>query len=79
MPWDNDNDDDLDWAEKHLESRIRFCFDLKRGLSRPMADRIRILLNEARYLQSRRDLIEIDIADNDDDDFDGTPSKNNRF
>lgn len=76
MPWDNDSDDDLDWAEKHLESRIRFCFDLKRGMSRAMADHIRLLLIEARYIQNRREIIEEDMRDiSDEEDLDETPSK----
>lgn len=67
MPWDDDNDEDTDWFEKHLESRMRFCFDLKRGMSRPMADHIRMLLTEARYIQSRRELLENDLEESDID------------
>lgn len=66
MPWDNDNDDDLDWAKNHLESRIKFCFDLKRNMSRTMTDHIRVLLMEARYIQSRRELIETDMSDDEE-------------
>lgn len=73
MPWDNDNDEDLDWAEKHLKSRIKFCFDLKRGMSRSMADHIRVLLMEARYIQSQREIIEIDMSD--DEELDDVPSE----
>lgn len=72
MPWDNDNDEESDWASKYLESRIRFCFDLKRGMSRAMADHIRVLLMEARYIQSRREIIEIDLSDDDDDELNVT-------
>lgn len=67
MPWNNDNDEDLDWAEKRLESRIKFCFDLKRNMSRPMADHIRVLLAEARYIQSRRELIEVEMSDDEEE------------
>lgn len=66
MPWDDsqDNDEeDVDWCKKHLESRIRFCFDLKRAMSRPMADRIRKLLAEARYIQNKREIIEVEMSD----------------
>lgn len=73
MPWDNDNDDDLDWAEKHLESRIKFCFDLKRGMNRATADHIRVQLMEARYIQSRREIIEVDMSD--DEELDDAPSE----
>lgn len=70
MPWDEDNDEDVDWCEKHLQSRIRFCFDLKRGMSRPMADHIRMLLTEARYIQSRRELLETALVESDFEDMD---------
>lgn len=65
MPWDNDNDDDekTDWCSKYLETRIRFCFDLKRDMSRAMADHIRKLLAEARYIQSKHELIEMEMSD----------------
>lgn len=75
MPWDEDNDEDIDWSEKHLESRIRFCFDLKRGMSRPMADHVRVLLTEARYIQSRREIIENVLNDSDEEDMDNSSSK----
>lgn len=71
MPWDTDADD-LNWAEKHLDSRIRFCFDLKRGMSRALADHIRVQLVDARYIQSRLDRIEMDLSD--DEDLDEAPS-----
>lgn len=73
MPWDNDNDEDLDWAQNHLESRIKFCFDLKRNMSRPMADHIRVLLMEARYIQGRREIIEVDMSD--DEELEDVPSE----
>lgn len=74
MPWDNDNDDDDDWAEKHLESRIKFCFDLKRGMSRAMADHVRILLLEARYIQGRRELIEDEMSEQEEEAMDESMS-----
>lgn len=65
MPWDNDNDDDesVDWCSKYLETRIRFCFDLKRDMSRAMADHIRKLWAEARYIQSKHEIIEMEMSD----------------
>lgn len=59
----NDSEDDTDWCKKHLESRIRFCFDLKRGMSRPMADHVRKLLAEARYIQNKREIMELEMSD----------------
>lgn len=74
MPWDDDNDDDSDWFEKHLKSRMRFCFDLKRGMSRPMADHIRTLLTEARYIHGRQELLQDELEESDIEDID-TSSK----
>lgn len=66
MPWDNENDDEDDWCKKHLESRIRFCFDLKRDMSRGMADHIRKLISEARYIQNKREVMELEMSDDED-------------
>lgn len=66
MPWDHDSDDEDDWCKKHLESRIRFCFDLKRDMSRGLADHIRKLIAEARYIQNKRELMELEMSDNED-------------
>lgn len=69
MPWDNDNDDnDSDWSDKYLESRLRFFYDLQKGIiSRSLGHHIRMLLTEARYIQQRRDYLEHGIDDNEDD------------
>lgn len=66
MPWDNDTDEDVDWCKKHLESRIRFCFALKRDMSRGMADHIRKLIAEARYIQNKREIMELEMSDDED-------------
>lgn len=65
----------MDWAEKHLESRIHFYYDLqKTTMSRAVASHIRLLLTEARYIQQRREYLEYDMCD--DDDLNATqPSK----
>lgn len=64
MPWDQDNDDDINWVEKHLETRIRLCFDLRRGaIQRPLAAYIRSLIHEARYINYRRQYLELEAND----------------
>ncbi|XP_055858410.1 protein nessun dorma [Episyrphus balteatus] len=74
MPWDNDNDDDMNWVEKHLESRIRFCYDLKKkSMKRSLAVHIKTLLTEARYIQQRREYLEIGLSD--DEELDDTLDK----
>lgn len=68
MPWDNDNDEDSDWSDKYLETRIHFFYDLQKGIiSRSLGHHIRMLLTEARYIQQRRDYLEHGIDDNEDE------------
>lgn len=66
MPWDDDSDDKADWCKKHVESRIQFCFDLKRDMSRGMADHVRKLIAEARYIRNKREFMELEMSDNED-------------
>ncbi len=66
MPWDADSDEDVDWSTKYLESRIRFCYDLKADMSPQLASYIRALLAEAEYIQRRREYLELDISDDED-------------
>ncbi|KAJ8916725.1 hypothetical protein NQ315_013929 [Exocentrus adspersus] len=67
MPWDNDEDDSVDWKSKHLESRLRLFYDLKNGIiPRATAEYIHCLLTEARRLNSKREYIESQISEDDD-------------
>ena len=71
MPWDYDNDDDHDWAAKHLEKRIKFYCDIvNKKMSRSLLSHIRILCSEAQYIQQRRVNLEMDLNDDEDDDDD---------
>ncbi|XP_050502908.1 protein nessun dorma [Diabrotica virgifera virgifera] len=59
MPWDRDEDVNIDWKETHLESRLRFYYDLKNGtIPRAVAEHIHCLLTEARRMQNKREFIE---------------------
>ncbi|XP_067621875.1 protein nessun dorma [Eurosta solidaginis] len=76
MSWDNDNDDDMNWVEKHLESRIRFCYDLrKRTMKKTLLAHIRKLLAESKYLQRRREYLELGLTDEDEGDLEKTMEK----
>lgn len=66
MPWDADNDEDIDWSSKYLESRIRFSYDLKADMGPALASHIRALLAEAQYIQQRREYLELDLSDDED-------------
>ncbi|XP_055546279.1 protein nessun dorma isoform X2 [Wyeomyia smithii] len=69
MPWDNDDDSDgSDWAEKHLESRIKFYYDLKnKTMSKRLSSHILALLAEANYIQKKRELLEKEIEQEEED------------
>ncbi|CAH1105684.1 unnamed protein product [Psylliodes chrysocephalus] len=63
MPWDRDEDDNQDWKDKHLESRLRFYYDLKNGnIPRGVAEHIHNLLTEARRLHNKREFLEGQIS-----------------
>lgn len=66
MPWDNENDEENDWADKHLKSRIQFNFDVMKSIERSLALHIRSLLQEARDIQERREYLETDMSDDEE-------------
>lgn len=69
MPWDNDTDDDIDWAGKHLESRVKFYYDLKnKAMSKRLSSHVLALLAEANYIQKKRELLEMEIEEQEDED-----------
>lgn len=65
MPWDNDEDDDgSDWAEKNLYDRIKFYYDVKkRAMSKRLVSHVLALLAEANYVQKKRELLEVEIEE----------------
>ncbi|XP_052896090.1 protein nessun dorma isoform X2 [Anopheles moucheti] len=80
MPWDNDGEDEHSWIDKHLESRIRFCYDLKnKTMSRQLSSHALALLAEARYIQRKRAFIEQQLnADEEDEDHESSIVQDNR-
>uniref|UniRef100_A0A1Q3EXJ2 Uncharacterized protein n=1 Tax=Culex tarsalis TaxID=7177 RepID=A0A1Q3EXJ2_CULTA len=69
MPWDNDSDDDIDWAGKQLESRVKFYYDLKnKAMSKRLSSHVLALLAEANYIQKKRELLEMEIDEDEEDD-----------
>lgn len=67
MPWDVDDDDNADWVERHLETRIRLFFDMKRGVvDKDTCDVIRTLEREGREIQAKIARLEADISDDED-------------
>ncbi|XP_055617319.1 protein nessun dorma-like [Toxorhynchites rutilus septentrionalis] len=69
LPWDNDDENTrVDWASKHLQNRIRFYCDLKnKTMSNRLASHISSLLIEARYLQKKRELLEMESEEEEED------------
>jgi hypothetical protein len=71
MPWEDDDDTDVDWASKHLNSRIAFYYDLKnKVIDRGMSSRIMTLVSEAHYFQKRSEYAERQLDDSDLEDLD---------
>lgn len=71
MPWDNDSDDDVDWAGKHLESRVKFYYDLKnKAMSKRLSSHVLALLAEANYIQKKRELLEMEIDEQEENEED---------
>lgn len=59
MPWDQDEEDAVDWKSKHLESRLRLHYDIKnRLIPKFAAEHIHSLLTEVRRLQNKREILE---------------------
>ncbi|OAD54316.1 SHC SH2 domain-binding protein 1 like protein B [Eufriesea mexicana] len=64
MPWDLDDDDNIDWVSVHLETRIRLFFDMKRGIiSNETSDIIRSLVREGREIQQKISRLEDTISE----------------
>ncbi|XP_012529742.1 protein nessun dorma [Monomorium pharaonis] len=54
MPWDEDEDDNIDWVDQHLERRIRLFFDMNNGvISKDTCDIIRSLISEGKEIQKK--------------------------
>lgn len=54
MPWDEDEDDNIDWVEQHLERRIRLFFDMNNGVvSKETCDIIKSLISEGKEIQKK--------------------------
>lgn len=55
-----DNDGELNWSQKHLITRVQFFFDLNNSktISKNMKSYIRQLIEEAKYIKDKRELLE---------------------
>lgn len=64
MPWDQDSEDGVDWASKHLESRMKLHLALITNKMNPaLVSYVRHLLTEARYIQSKKEELEAELED----------------
>lgn len=64
MPWDLDDDDNIDWVSVHLETRIRLFFDMKRDIvNKETSDIIRGLVREGKEIQQKISRLEDTISD----------------
>ncbi|KAF3428278.1 hypothetical protein E2986_09146 [Frieseomelitta varia] len=73
MPWDVDDDDDVDWVSVHLETRIRLFFDMKRSaITNETSDVIRSLIREGREIEQKISRLEDTISEEEQEkDIDG--------
>ncbi|XP_062548501.1 protein nessun dorma isoform X2 [Armigeres subalbatus] len=80
MPWDNDEDDDgSDWAEKNLYDRVKFYYDVKkRVMSKRLVSHVLALLAEANYVQKKRELLEMEVDEADENTSDGENEQENK-
>lgn len=68
MPWDNEEDDNINWVSEHLESRIKFAYDIRTGaIDKQTCDLIRSLVKEGRQIWEKISKLENLITDDDDD------------
>ncbi|XP_011870827.1 PREDICTED: SHC SH2 domain-binding protein 1 [Vollenhovia emeryi] len=65
MPWDEDEDDNIDWVEQHLERRIRLFFDMNNGvIGKETCDIIRSLISEGKEVQKKISTYEALLPEN---------------
>lgn len=61
LPWDYN---DADFVSKHLLPRLKLIFDLKtKQLSKGLSSHIRAMIAEAKYIQSKRENLELSFDD----------------
>lgn len=71
MPWDTDDEENVDWLSKYLEIRLRLYYDIKTGvIPRHTAEHLQSLITEAKSLQLKRVNVEEEMSDEDDIDVD---------
>ncbi|XP_011640603.1 protein nessun dorma [Pogonomyrmex barbatus] len=64
MPWDDEEDDDIDWVEQHLEHRIRLYYDMNNGaINKETCDIIRSLISEAKEVQKKISMYEASLPE----------------
>lgn len=67
MPWDNEEDDNVDWVKQHLESRLRFAYDMRRGfMDKQACDLVRSLVREAKFIWEKMSKLEGVILNDED-------------
>lgn len=67
MPWDNEEDDNVDWVSQHLQRRINFAYDIRRGaIDKQTCDLIRSLVREGRQIWEKISHLEGMITDDED-------------
>ncbi|GLH14499.1 Protein nessun dorma [Gryllus bimaculatus] len=64
MPWDVDDDDNQNWVQQHLESRLKLFFDMQNGsILAEMVLQLQYLISEGRRIQTKISELEDKIED----------------
>lgn len=72
MPWDKESGDYRgDWVAKHLETRIKFYYDLKhKSMSKRLSTHVLALLAEAKHIQEQLEDLEKEIEEDEEEERD---------
>lgn len=63
MPWDDDDDEDIDWVQQHLGARLRLYFDMKGVVDKGTCDVIKSLISEGRAIRNQISKLEHTLPD----------------
>lgn len=64
MPWDEDEDEDLDWVNQHLDQRLRLVYDMMRGtVNKETCDLVMSLMKEGKNIKEKITTLEAVLSD----------------
>lgn len=80
MPWDDEQDETIDWVEHHLETRLCLYYDSINGaIPRVTTERYKALISDAKQLYLRKSRLEMEIGEMPHTDDDKIHSRRAQF